>query len=270
MTRRDRFWIAGLAVLAALIWIRDRTWLRSSEDALPLLLALPLAAWLGRPWRWKASVEPAHRASLAIAMASLALGSALDLNVLLAFGWTAALWAWLRSRLEPGDVPRTFRLLVLPWMAFPWVMLDAQSIGWWFRLSGAWAVEQMGSLAGLSVSRQGTALLVEGLPVSVDAACSGLNVLQSLFVAGSALAYLHFSRSPLYWWNLALLLPAAWLANTLRILAITGAALTWGPGFAMGLFHTWGGLFVLFGMFVVCAAGFEAEQRWWNRREGRA
>lgn len=270
MNRRDRVWMAGLAALAALIWARDRTWLRSPEDSLPLLLALPLAAWLGRPWRWKTTVEAAYRPALATAMGCLMAGSILDLTSLLALGWTSALWAWLRPRLESEDHPRIFRLLVLPWMAFPWIMLDAQSIGWWFRLSGAWTVEHLGAIAGLTVTRQGTGMLVQGLPVSVDAACSGLNVLQSLFVAGSALAYLHFSRSPLYWWNLALLLPAAWLANTLRILAITGAALTWGPGFAMGLFHTWGGMVVLLGMFLVCGAAFEVEQRWWSRREPRA
>ena len=30
------------------------------------------------------------------------------------------------------------------------------------------------------------------------------------------------------------------------------------------------GLVVLLGMFLVCGAAFEAEQRWWTRREDRA
>lgn len=268
MNGRDRLWIALLGALALVIWLRDRSWLQSAEDALPLLLALPLAAWLGRPWNWRPSAPGfLHRPALVLAASAWLLGSALNLVLLLALGWTAALWAWMRPHLELPDRSRAFRLLVLAVMAFPWISLDAQSVGWWFRLSGAWSAEMVFRGLGFSVSREGTSLLVQGLPMSVEAACSGLNVLQSLLVAGTGLAYLNFARSPLYGWNLLALLPAAWLANTLRILVITAAALTWGPDFAMGLFHSWGGLVVLAGMFLVCGAIFEAERRLWDRRE---
>jgi membrane protein required for colicin V production len=45
---------------------------------------------------------------------------------------------------------------------------------------------------------------------------------------------------------------AAWLANTARILSICVAAMTWGSDFALGVFHAWGGLAVLFVMFGLC------------------
>jgi exosortase/archaeosortase family protein len=78
-----------------------------------------------------------------------------------------------------------------------------------------------------------------------------LKVLQSLVVAGTLLAYSLLGTSKRYWWNVILLLPLAWLANTARIMTISLAAMTFGPEFAMGLFHSWGGLMVLVLMFLV-------------------
>jgi exosortase len=160
-------------------------------------------------------------------------------------------WAWLSSVIEPADHKRVRRLLVLPFVAFPWITLDLQPVGWWFRLSGAWATEHLLAGAGLHVTREGTHMLVQGMPVSVDVSCSGLKVLQSLVVAGTLLAYSLLGTSKRYWWNVILLLPLAWLANTARIMTISLAAMTFGPEFAMGLFHSWGGLMVLVLMFLV-------------------
>jgi len=94
--------------------------------------------------------------------------------------------------------------------------------------------------------------MVQGLPVDVSAACSGLNVLQSMLIAGSTVAYIVLGHHPRYWFNIFLLIVFSWLANTIRIVAICIAALTLTPEFAAGLFHLWGGWLVLFLMFFLC------------------
>jgi exosortase/archaeosortase family protein len=58
----------------------------------------------------------------------------------------------------------------------------------------------------------------------------------------------------------------AWLANTARIVTITAAAITWGRDFAMGMFHTWGALLVLFLMFAACCAAFQWQANFIARR----
>lgn len=245
----------GLLVLAAgFVWLRDSRWFADAADVLPVLAALPLAVWLGAPWRWNLRRQPPAGGRLALALAVFAAGLLLDLTLLLALGWTLAAWAWLRTRIPDADRPRISRLLPLMLVAFPWVTLDLQPLGWWFRLSGAATAHGLFSLAGLAVTREGTQLVVQDMPIAVDPSCAGLNALQSLFVAGTFLACVMLrDSSPIrFAANLALLLPLAWLANTLRIVAISAAALTWGQPFAMGLFHTWGGLLVLVVMFAAC------------------
>lgn len=261
MNRWDKAWIGGLVALAAFVWLRDRAWFGTAEDTLPVLSALPLMVWLGGPWRFQASASFAPDPRLlALAGLLLVVGIGLDVTLLAAGAWTAALYAWLGRRVAPEDQPRLRRLLPLALLAFPWVTLDFQPLGWWFRLSGAWSAERLFDALGFKVSREGVKLLVQGLPVSVDASCSGLKALQAMLIAGVVLGLVMLGRGPRYWLNLVLLAPLAWLANTARILAICVAAMTWGSGFAMGLFHTWGGLAVLVLMFGGCWALFRLQQ----------
>ena len=250
----DVLWIGVLVFLAGFIWLRDRHWFADAADVLPVLAALPLAAWLGSPWRWNPVRRAPSRPTLAVAGIAIVAGLLLDLTLPLALGWTAALWAWVRQRVPAADLPRTARLLPLTLTAFPWVTLDLQPLGWWFRLSGAASAHALFSLAGLDVKGEGTELVVQGMPISVAPSCAGLNALQSLLVAGTFLACVMLRDVPgrRFALNLALLLPLAWFANTVRILAISIAALTWGQSFAMGVFHTWGGLLVLVLMFGGC------------------
>lgn len=252
MRLRDQIWVGALIALAVLIWLRDRSWFGAAEEVLPALAALPLFYWLGQPWNLNPGGSgPVSFPLMAVAVLLFVIGAASNLTILMAAGWTAAVWAWLSSAVDPADHSRVRRLLVLPFVAFPWITLDLQSVGWWFRLSGAWATELLLSGAGLQVTREGTQMLVQGMPVSVNVSCSGLKVLQSLVVAGTLLAYTLLGKTSKYWWNVALLLPLAWLANTARIMAISLAAMTFGPEFAMGVFHSWGGLMVLVLMFIV-------------------
>ena len=261
MKNGDRAWFSILALLAGYVWFRDRTWWGAAEDVLPILTALPLFVWLGQPWRLLQD-QPFRLATpyLVIAAALLVLGAVFDLCLPAAAAWCLALWAWASRRCEPVDLSRIRRLLPLALLAFPWVTLDLQPVGWWFRLSSAITVEKLFATLDFTVTRTGVELLVQGLPISVDAACSGLKALQSLLIAGAVLTFIMKGTSRSYWLNLLLLLPLAWVANTCRILAICVAAMTWGSNFAMGAFHAWGGLAVLVFMFGLCWAILRLQQ----------
>jgi exosortase/archaeosortase family protein len=185
------------------------------------------------------------------------VGGFLSITLLLAAGWTCLLWAWLRERTPATEHTRLRRILVFAFLAFPWVTLDLEAVGWWFRLSGAYVTAGLFKAIGFHVIHNGTELTIQGAPIAVTAACSGLKVLQSMLIAGSFLAHVLLGDTPRYWQNIAALAAIAWAANTARILLISVASLTFGQEFAMGLFHTWGGLSVLVLMFIACWGLFQ-------------
>jgi len=252
--------LVGLALLAGFIWVRDRSWTASILDTLPIILALPLFYWLSGPWPFREQSGSVSAVGVACGIALMLAGVLGGLVLLLAMGWTVLLGCWLSARLASDATARVRRLLVLPLLAFPWIALDFHGIGWWFRLSGGWATAGVFSLMGFDVTREGTNLLVQGLAVSVEAPCSGLNVLQSMLIAGVALAYIYLGAERRYWWNLPLLVPMAWLANTLRIMMLCTVGLSVSPDFAMGAFHHLGGLVVLCIVFCFCWLLFTLQQ----------
>lgn len=244
--------VAGLLIFAAFIWLRDRNWIQGAADTLPVLAVLPLYVWLARPFLWKELPQSCPAWAL-VSAAVLALGGiVLDLTVLLAGAWCLFLFAFLEAFAEKFSR----RLLVLPFLGFPWIASDAQAVGWWFRYSGAGAAEAIFSILGFHVQREGTFLVVQGLPLAVDAACSGLNVLQAMWITGFVVIFLKVPPGARFWGALACLVPLAWLANTARIFTLGIAALSFGADFAMGWFHQWGGLTVLLAMFALSQWGF--------------
>lgn len=252
--------LTSLIFLAAFIWFRDSSWLSSSEDTLPILIGLPLFYWMGRPWQLTRPLHTLPTLPLLVFAGLFLLGIALNSTLLLTVAWTYALWSWLRLRTDPEGHSRLLKLMVLPFMSFPWITLDAQAVGWWFRLSGAKATGALYSLLGLDVKVEGTNLLINGLPISVEAACSGLNTLQSMLIAGSLLAFLYLGDTSRYWINLLLLVVIAWIANTLRIVMISALALTAGPEVALGIFHTIGGWVVVLLMFLLSWGLFSLQE----------
>jgi exosortase/archaeosortase family protein len=263
MKGRDLLWLAGLGCLAAWIWLRDPVWQAQAADTLPILAALPLFAWLGAPWRLAINARPPSAWSLLSGGVLLLAGALGNLTLFMAFGWTLLLWAWLQPRLDPARAGPVRRLLVLPVMAFPWIAGDADVLGWWFRLSAASTAESIFAGLGLSVTRIGTNLVVQGAPIAVAPACAGLGTLQAMLLAGCALAYIYFGREGglRYWLSLPALVVVSWLANTLRVLTIAAAALSFGPAFAAGKFHQVGGLAVILTMFCLCVGVFTLLRR---------
>lgn len=253
MTRRtDVFVILFLLLLAAFIWLRDTSWISTSDDTLPILVAVPLFWWVGSPWKFRPDPLPLSTHWIAISIVLFAIGIALNFTLVLTLGWLALLWGWLSARLAPETLPSVKKLMILPLMAFPWIALDADRVGWWFRLSGAWVTAHFFEFLGYDVKQEGTRLLVNDVLISVEVACAGLNTLQSMLIAGSLVAYLILGNSSRYWWNLPILVLMSWVANTARIIFISILALTVSPKFATGEFHIWGGWALLLLMFCLC------------------
>ena len=109
---------------------------------------------------------------------------------------------------------------------------------------------------------------VLGLPISIDAACSGIDLLQLLAVAGTCLALMLATKRGAFLFCIALIAPICWLANTVRIVSVISAmALTVDVDFAAGAFHTWGALFVIALVVLVSGKVFSLIQHHWP--EGR-
>lgn len=249
LPQKDKLYLAGLGVLALFIWLRDLAWVSTADDTVPILITLPLFYWLGAPWRFKEHASPLSTSGLVLGGIIFVIGVAVNLTLLLAIGWSVLLWVWVKSHVREEEIPTVRKLMVLPIMAFPWIALDAGPLGWYFRLTGAAATASLFQWMGFNVVLEGTLIFINELPISVEAACAGLNNLQSLLIAGTIVDFILLSKTWLFWLNIPLLFVIAWVANTFRIIVITTAAMAISPEFATGPFHTWGGWFILVSMF---------------------
>lgn len=251
MRKQDYLTAGGLSLLAVFIWLRDLAWITSSDDTLPILVALPIFVWLGMPWNWRQDEPDFSLKLFVVGVVLFVVGIGLNLTVLLTAGWAVLLTVWLSARLEPSSLNSYYKLLIFPVMSFPWIALDFTSVGWWFRLSGAWITEYIFSWTGFMVIREGTLLNINGISISIEVACAGLNTLQSMLISGCTVAFLFLHRTARYWLAILVLVVLAWVANTMRIVVICLLALLISPEFVMGPFHQWGGWGVLMLMFVL-------------------
>ncbi|GAA5482975.1 archaeosortase/exosortase family protein [Haloferula sargassicola] len=243
----ERRWAHGtparwlLAAIFPLIWLLDRSWWQLSPDVLVVAAILPLA--------WKlAAAHPATegpRPRLVVpAAVLLALGIITSRMSVMAFAWA---WLAVVFFLPKSAIPAG-RLWLLVAGAFPWVLTDGNTLGWLFRLSGANLTARIFEATGYEVIAHGTELTIGGVPISVEAACGGMKLLQVLMSGGLALTALRFPRSRAFWIMVALLPALAWAANTLRIIVITAWGLAHGVASAAGAFHTWGAMVVIVAM----------------------
>jgi exosortase len=255
MNLRQSAGLVGFALLGVGLWTRHPLG-ESASDLLPALAAFPLYFWLTAPWRWRTETVRQNWTALGLAAGVLVVGAAIDHTLVLAVGWVLGWRAWLRAEMETGSPAVSWKPMMLLACGFPWLGLEGQALGWWFRYSGAGVSATLFELMGFAVERDGTFLTVQGLPLAVDAACSGLHALQAMLVAGTVLA-LMVLPGPRFWVGFALLPLLAWASNLLRIMTLGVAGLTFGPDAATGWFHEWGGWAVLMVMFVLCSVVFK-------------
>jgi len=245
MTVRSQAWTGGLLLtLAALgIWMRDTQWQQAPADTLPLAMGLPAIALLGRPWRL---ADVANRVPLLAWLAGgLAFGFGWMGGVLtpMAFGWTILVGCWIKRCFIP--LPGRGRLLWIALFSFPWLVVDWPMIGWGFRLSAAEFVTGVFKMLAMPVTRVGTNLEVVGMPVEVQEACAGWNLLQLCLLYGLATSAMELRRNSRFVVLLVILPVLAWLANAIRILLLAVIGLSWGTGVAAGPLHAPTALVVL-------------------------
>lgn len=257
MSERTQMQPAGWFLLAIypLIWLIDLSWWQLAPDVLIIVGILPLAWLLNR--RAGVSGKSADRRPGLTKVAILLLTVGILLNQ---FSLMAFAWSWLATDyVFPATKLSRVRLWVLCTGAFPWILVEGQRVGWYFRLTGADLTVWLYDLLNYEVTGGGTLLEIEGLPISVETACSGLQLLQVLLSGGIALTLVRFPKEPGFWCMLALLPALAWFANTVRIIVISAWGLNFGAEAAVGAFHTWGALIVILSMlggYVACAQFF--------------
>ncbi len=246
MNPSRQIWISGgaLALGAVAIWVRDWRWAETVADTLPLALGLPLAYFVGRPWQCREG-ETAERRPRLIGLggAGFTCGWIIGSLTLLSMSWSllALLWG-LQNFVRVAGRERLVWLLLL---SFPWLVIEWQTLGWSLRLSSAWVAEQIFALLQLPAQRDGTHLSVLGVPVEIEAACAGWNLLQLTLLTGVAYGAYEIRSSRRFTMLLALLPVLAWLANLLRILILAGIALSFDAQVASGVLHGLTGLIVL-------------------------
>ena len=245
-----------LGLMLPAIWLLDLTWWRMSPDVCIIVGLVPLAWYIAVKNPAREALRPVKGRWVTLAAVSLALGVLLNKMFFMAFGWAglAVLFCF-----PPSAIPKR-RLWVLCAGAFPWVLLDLNTLSWWFRLSGAALTGAFYAYFGKDVVVSGTLLEIDGLPISVEAACGGLQLLQVLLSGGVTFTLLRYPQRSLFWAMLALLPALAWAANTVRISIISGWGLAFGAERAAGAFHTWGALLVfalLLGFYHLITLAFE-------------
>jgi len=236
---------AGLLVSAGLVWWRDTGWSVAVVDTLPLAAGIPLAAWLGAPWRTTAA---SHGVRFPVAwpiLAGLAFAVAwiLPSITLLALAWTALAGYWMVRWCKPTS--HLVGILLILALSFPWMVMEWSQIGWWFRLSAAAATEGFFYLLQMPVLRNGTELLVLGEKIRIEPACAGWNLLQLTLLAGVSIGLHDISERRRFLWFLTLMPVLAWLANFLRIVTLSALSLSCGVATAEGTWHGLTGLLVI-------------------------
>lgn len=240
-----------LGLTAVGIWLAEPRWTQTAPDVAVIAVLIPLTLGLAKTHRLTRE-SPAPTRVTALAATILVIGVATGSMTLMAFSWGALAarhWA-------PTSAIPMARLTVLFAGAFPWALLDFWSIGWHFRLSAATVAAEVFQSLGFVAVSDGTFLTIDSVEISVETACSGLNLLQTLLSAGVFFTATQFPVARAFWPLLAALPLLAWIANTARVMAISWWGWRYGAEAAAGAFHTWGALFVLvaaLGLFLATA-----------------
>lgn len=244
LTRRAAY--AVFATVWGLGWLPFLRGNIAFTDTLAALAAAGLAVQVVRTIPWSARLElprPTLIGALLLAGFGLVIDRTLPVAVALVLlvGRTVA------------DSRRADELRLLALLSLPWLATDGAMLALAFRHSAAWAAGTAFQFLGYAITRDGTTLDIEGQPLSVAAACAGIDTLHATLVAGAWLAGALRGRGR-FWLAVAALPLLAWLANTLRIITLGGVALKWGADAAMGWFHNWGGISVIVVMFALAGS----------------
>jgi exosortase/archaeosortase family protein len=253
-------WLVPLFAYGAFIWYIPTGGKDLLEQA-PIALGLLILYLLGTPWEQEdSSTTPPPSWSklfLTTFLTLLAIASENTFfNTLLLTYWFIL---WRKRYLTKETQQRTAPLLVLFFLAFPWVNRDLEFVGWWFRYSAASLSSSLWSGFGFETHQQGTNVLIGTINLFVEPACSGLNTLQALLMAGTIAAYSLFGATRRFWWNLLIIPLAAWLSNFLRVVLLTALALVTTPSEISETAHALVGLITILFCYLLAYAFFEGQ-----------
>jgi len=217
-------------------WLGHQWWTGEYYSHGPLVVLL--AGWLA--WRSRRQFDPAPSwAGLPVIAAALvghlaALWmrapylSALMLLLALA---GAALWWGGWPALRSLAFPLAFCILAIP---LPFV----EALAFPLQVASARVAASLVNLWGVPASFQGGQVSLTSCALVVGAPCSGLRSIMAMTALGALAAW--GLEGPL-WGRVVVFLvavPAAWLANVLRVAALLTVAHLWGADAALGTLHT--------------------------------
>ena len=251
------------------IWLHSLRWWRLDSDSIFLLANFGIIYFLGKPWSVTNSKDCDSGFPVLLFPAVLIFGAGVisGISWLMSLGWVFGLYCFLKFFFNPSSEVKLTRLIPFAFFGFPWIALDGQTLGWYFRISGAATNEWVFSMLGLDVAREGVNMVVSGVVIRVTDECAGLNALQAMMTVGGFLAFHFFSTTKYYWPAWVSLLLVVWISNTLRIFLLGFTGLTFGVEFAMGPFHDWGGMVALTLAFVIAGSLFQLVSTYLNRQE---
>jgi exosortase/archaeosortase family protein len=237
--------LLALAVGAVLVWLRDTSWQEFMLDAVPLAAGIPLVWWIGGPWRVRAEGEEFAYplwGKIFVVVGGL-IGWLMPSVTMLALTWSLA--AGMVMRVDYETRMNRWGLWLMLALSFPWLVIEWPAIGWWFRMSAAWATEHFFGFMQFPVTRNGTELVVLGEVIRIEPGCAGWNLLQLTLLTGISLGMHDIRKQRKLMFFVGLMPLLAWVANFVRIVLLTALCLTYGVETANGVWHGLTGLFVL-------------------------
>ena len=217
-------WLALAVALGLFYWPTFRwlanTWLSSDYYSHGFLIP-PVSAFLV----WTKRKRLARREPTAKGAFVLAAGAALYLvgmNIEMRVLGALSLLILIAGLVISFMGIRAFREILFPWffLIFMIPLPALLDLGYWLQEISVKSSSGLLSLLGLPVVRVGQEIHLDSLAFSVGVGCSGLNTFVALLALATFYAYLLAGPLPRRIVLLALVLPIAIAANTIRIVSI--------------------------------------------------
>ena len=245
MPKTQSAWLFGALLLlsAVAVWMRDLKWTTSMADTLPLALGIPATILLGMPWKPGGGLTTQEKILGGFSLVVFLIGWTAGSVTALSLAWTGLAYTWMAHHFTRESDRGRLACIVL--LSFPWLVLEWPQIGWWCRNSAAVIGEQVFHALALPVQREGTSMVILGVPVEIEAACAGWNLLQLTLLTGVASGAYEIRSGRRFLWLLLILPIIAWFANVVRIIILSAIALSCGTEIASGTLHGMMGLVIL-------------------------
>jgi exosortase B len=255
--KTDPTWLPWLPIAAGLAFLylpvfydfARGHWQSEEHGHGPIILAVVVwLLWRGRAVLVRPSERPARGTGIGLLLAGLLLyvaGRAIDVTIFEAGALLPILAGTLLAmRGWPALRHLWFAVLFIAFLVpLPGIFVDAVTGPLKTEISEL--VEQLLYVAGYPVGRSGVALTVGQYQLLVADACSGLNSMFSLIALGALYLYLARRKGLHNAVMLAAVLPIAFVANLVRVLALVLVTYHLGDAAGRGFLHGAAGIVLL-------------------------